>query len=103
ELDDSLSVLADHVEQRKDQQIRIVNKPLGSVAKDTPAPFAPQQVVAAVREALAPEDIVVSDVGAHKVWLSRFYPTPVPNTVVVANGLASMGIALPGAIAAKLV
>jgi acetolactate synthase-1/2/3 large subunit len=37
------------------------------------------------------------------VWLSRFYPTPVPNTVVVSNGLASMGIALPGAIAAKLV
>jgi acetolactate synthase-1/2/3 large subunit len=27
----------------------------------------------------------------------------VPNTVVVSNGLASMGIALPGAIAAKLV
>jgi len=46
---------------------------------------------------------VVSDVGAHKVWLSRFYRTPVPNTVVVSNGLASMGIAVPGAIAAKLV
>jgi acetolactate synthase-1/2/3 large subunit len=37
------------------------------------------------------------------VWLSRLYPTPVPNTVVVSNGLASMGIAIPGAIAAKLV
>src|SRR5205823_3716366 len=33
----------------------------------------------------------------------RLYPTPVPNTVVVSNGVASMGIALPGAIAAKLV
>jgi acetolactate synthase-1/2/3 large subunit len=59
-------------------------------------------VVAALREALAPDDIVVSDVGAHKVWLSRLFATPVPNTVVVSNGLASMGIALPGAIAAKL-
>jgi acetolactate synthase-1/2/3 large subunit len=103
ELDESLSVLADHVEQRKDQQIRVTNKPLGAAPKDSPAPFAPQLVVAAVREALAPEDIVVSDVGAHKVWLSRLYPTPVPNTVIVSNGLASMGIALPGAIAAKLV
>ena len=103
ELDESLSVLADHVEQRKDQQIRVTNKPLGAPPKDSPAPFAPQLVVAAVREALAPEDIVVSDVGAHKVWLSRLYPTPVPNTVIVSNGLASMGIALPGAIAAKLV
>jgi len=104
ELDESLAVLADRVEPRKDQPIRIANKPLGASApKDTPAPFPPQLVVAAVREALAPEDIVVSDVGAHKVWLSRLYATPVPNTVVVSNGLASMGIALPGAIAAKLV
>ena len=103
ELDESLTELAERVEERKDRPIRSTNKALGTPAKDTPAPFAPQQVVAAVREALAPEDIVVSDVGAHKVWLSRFYPTPVANTVVVSNGLASMGIALPGAIAAKLV
>src|SRR2546426_749648 len=104
ELDESLATLAEHVEQRKDQQIRVVNKPLGTLStKDSPAPFPPQQVVAAVREALAPEDIVISDVGAHKVWLSRVYPTPVPHTVIVSNGLASMGIALPGAIAAKLV
>ena len=66
---------------------------------DTAAPLSPQHVVGALREALAPEDIVVSDVGAHKVWLARLYPTPVPNTVVVSNGLAAMGIALPGAIA----
>ena len=59
-------------------------------------------MIAALREALAPEDIVVSDVGAHKIWLARLFATPVPNTVVISNGLASMGIALPGAIAAKL-
>src|SRR2546429_9679287 len=74
-----------------------------SAPKASPAPLTPQHVVGALREALAPDDIVVSDVGAHKVWLARLYPTPVPNTVVVSNGLASMGIALPGAIAAKLV
>jgi acetolactate synthase I/II/III large subunit len=102
ELDESLTELAERVEERKDRPIR-VNKPLGTPTKDTSVPFAPHVVVASVREALAPEDIVVSDVGAHKVWLSRLYPTPVPNTVIVSNGLASMGIALPGAIAAKLV
>ncbi|HKW78665.1 MAG TPA: thiamine pyrophosphate-dependent enzyme, partial [Candidatus Limnocylindria bacterium] len=69
---------------------------------DDHVPLAPENVVADLREALAPEDIVISDVGAHKVWLSRFFPTDRPNTVVVSNGLASMGIALPGAIAAKL-
>ena len=37
------------------------------------------------------------------MWLARLFPTERPNTVVISNGLASMGIALPGAIAAKLV
>src|SRR4029453_3209982 len=37
-----------------------------------------------------------------KVWIARLYPTSHPNTVVIANGFASMGIALPGAMAAKL-
>ena len=67
------------------------------------APIQPETVIADLREALAPDDIVISDVGAHKVWLSRLFPTERPGTVVISNGLASMGIALPGAIAAKLV
>jgi len=102
ELDESLGLLAERVEERTDRQPRVVTRS-APVARDTSAPLTPQHVVGALREALAPDDIVVSDVGAHKVWLARLYPTPVPNTVVVSNGLASMGIALPGAIAAKLV
>jgi acetolactate synthase I/II/III large subunit len=102
ELDESLSALAERVTERTDRQPRVVSK-AAPVTRDVAAPFLPQHVVGALREALAPEDIVVSDVGAHKVWLARLYPTPVPNTVVVSNGLAAMGIALPGAIAAKLV
>ncbi len=66
-------------------------------------PLRPLRVVADLRAALGDEDVVICDVGAHKVWLSRAYPTAKPNTVIVSNGFASMGIALPGAIAAKLV
>jgi acetolactate synthase-1/2/3 large subunit len=102
ELDESLSALAEGVKERTDRQPRTVMK-TAPMTRDAAAPFLPQHVVGALREALAPEDIVISDVGAHKVWLARLYPTPVPNTVVVSNGLAAMGIALPGAIAAKLV
>jgi acetolactate synthase-1/2/3 large subunit len=74
-----------------------------SVGGDKAGPIPPMVVVSALREALGPDDIVVSDVGAHKVWLARHFPADRPNTVVISNGLASMGIALPGAIAAKLV
>ncbi len=52
---------------------------------------------------MGPSDIVVSDVGAHKVWVARLYQAYEPNTVIISNGFAAMGISVPGAIAAKLV
>ena len=73
------------------------------VAGDGAFPLWSRRVVADLRDALDDEDIVICDVGAHKIWLSRLYPAYAPNTVIVANGFAPMGIAVPGAIAAKLV
>jgi acetolactate synthase-1/2/3 large subunit len=66
-------------------------------------PVKPQKAIADLRRALGADDIVVSDVGAHKVWVARLYQAYQPNTVIISNGFAAMGIALPGAIAAKLV
>jgi acetolactate synthase I/II/III large subunit len=66
-------------------------------------PVKPQKAIADLRRALGPDDIVVSDVGAHKVWVARLYQAYQPNTVIISNGFAAMGISLPGAIAAKLV
>ena len=66
-------------------------------------PITPQRAIVDLRRALGPSDIVVSDVGAHKVWVARLYQAYEPNTVIISNGFAAMGIAIPGAIAAKLV
>ena len=55
-----------------------------------------------IREIMNPGDILISDVGSHKMWIGRNYPVYEPNSVIISNGLASMGIALPGGIAAKL-
>ena len=65
-------------------------------------PMKPQKIVYDIRQSLGREDILISDVGAHKLWIGRLYPAYAPNTVQISNGLASMGFALPGAIAAKL-
>jgi acetolactate synthase I/II/III large subunit len=62
----------------------------------------PRRILHELRSALAPEDIVISDVGAHKLWVGRFFPAYRPNTVIISNGLASMGIALPGGLAAAV-
>jgi acetolactate synthase-1/2/3 large subunit len=102
ELDESLAALAGAVMPRGDRDPTVASVP-AKLMRDTSGPLAPNAVIANLREALGPDDIVVSDVGAHKVWLARLFPTERPNTVVISNGLASMGIALPGAIAAKLV
>ena len=40
-------------------------------------------------------DILVSDVGLHKLWIGRMFPAHEPGTVLIANGLAGMGFALP--------
>ena len=76
---------------------------LGAFAHDEGWPVKPQKAIADLRAVLAPEDIVVSDVGAHKIWVARLYQAYEPNTVIISNGFAAMGIALPGAIAAALV
>jgi thiamine pyrophosphate-dependent acetolactate synthase large subunit-like protein len=70
---------------------------------DDAFPVKPQRVLSDVRKAMDQGDIIISDVGAHKMWISRYLQTEEPNTVLVSNGWCSMGFALPGAIAAKLV
>ena len=45
--------------------------------------------------ARAGDDILISDVGLHKLWIARMFPAHEPDTVFIANGLAGMGIALP--------
>ena len=76
---------------------------LGAFEHDDGWPIKPQKALVDLRRALAPSDIVVSDVGAHKIWVARLYQAYEPNTVIISNGFAAMGISLPGAIAAKLV
>ena len=71
-------------------------------SKDSGFPVKPQKIVWDLREVLAPDDIAISDVGAHKMWMARMYRAERPNTCIISNGFASMGIAVPGAIAAKL-
>ena len=72
-------------------------------AADDRFPVAPQRIVADVRAVLDREDVVLADTGAVKMWMARLYPTYAANTCLLSNGLSTMGFALPGALAAKLV
>ncbi|MDG5855372.1 acetolactate synthase large subunit [Clostridium beijerinckii] len=72
-------------------------------ADDESFPMKPQKILSDVRKVMGPHDIVVSDVGAHKMWIARHYNCYEPNTCIISNGFATMGIGVPGAIAAKLI
>ena len=63
----------------------------------------PTDVVDAVR-ALMPRDTVIStDVGSHKLLVGQGWTTYAARTLLMTNGLSSMGFSLPAAICAKLV
>ena len=81
--------MTDEIEEHKDD--------------DTVGTIRPQKVLWDVRQVLGREDILLSDVGAHKMWIARFYQCHEPNTCLIPNGFCSMGFALPGAISAQMV
>jgi len=66
-------------------------------------PLKPQRILCDTQKVMGDDDILVSDVGAHKMWIARLYSCEKPNTCIISNGFAAMGIGVPGAIAAKLV
>jgi acetolactate synthase-1/2/3 large subunit len=81
----------------------VVTSYFEKAGKDSFWPMQPPRALWEIRDALGPSDILVSDVGLHKLWIGRMFPAYEPNTVLIANGLAGMGFAIPAAIAAKLV
>ena len=106
EISDSLARIAAKAQRRDDSPVHklhhVISNEVGEYRDDTAFPVKPQKIVWDLRQALAAEDIVISDVGAHKMWMARMYQAEAPNTCIISNGFAAMGIALPGAIAAKL-
>jgi len=101
----TLECLTGLVTPRADPEIgplrAVIDAQLSNHADDTAFPIKPQKIIWDLRQALQADDIAISDVGAHKMWMARLYPAESPNTCIISNGFASMGIALPGAIAAK--
>ncbi|ADB54257.1 acetolactate synthase large subunit [Conexibacter woesei] len=85
------------------QPRELVRGRLGDAATDDAFPAHPPRALLEIRKAMGRDDILISDVGLHKLWIGRMFPAHEPNTVMIANGLAGMGFAVPSAIGAKLV
>ncbi len=107
DIDVSLRQIAELTRPKDDYWIGtlrdIIIKELDDYADDLGFPIKPQRILHDTRHVLGREDILVSDVGAHKMWIARLFRSYEPNTCIISNGFAAMGIGVPGAIAAKLV
>ena len=106
ELGEALRAIAREAKPQTAYSLRrlreIIVREVTEFAEDDSFPMKPQRIVSDLRRVLAAGDIVISDVGAQKMWIGRMYGAERPNTCIISNGFASMGIAVPGAIAAKL-
>ncbi|ADK83712.1 acetolactate synthase, large subunit, biosynthetic type [Desulfarculus baarsii DSM 2075] len=64
--------------------------------------IAPQWAIQEVGKLLAPEDIVVTGVGQHQMFVAQYYPFRRPRTMISSGGLGTMGFGLPAAIGAQM-
>jgi acetolactate synthase-1/2/3 large subunit len=104
---EALDLLNDLVQGQKDPGAwrplrRAILEQLTEGVDDDAFPLKPQRILAELRRVMGRDDVLVSDVGSHKLWIARAFPAFEPNTVLISNGYASMGFALPAAIGVKL-
>lgn len=76
-------------------------KDIRSYADDDSFPMKPKRILKDIRDTLADTDILISDVGAHKMWIARQYGARHSKTCFISNGFCSMGGSMPAAFEAK--
>ena len=75
---------------------------LMGAASAAPGLLAPQRIAAAVRAGTPPGTIATVDAGAHMLAVMPLWEVTGPHRLLISSGLATMGYALPAAIAAAL-
>jgi len=102
---ESLNAKLDASHKKDNQKFSDIRKKITSELEeynsDDGFPIKPQRILSDVRSILRDDDILISDVGAHKMWVARQYPTYQHNTCFISNGFCSMAGSVPGAFAAK--
>ncbi len=78
-----------------------IRQDIRSDLSDDRCPMTPKRVLQDLRQTLGKKDMLISDVGAHKMWVARQYGATQSKTCFISNGFCSMGGSMPGALEAK--
>lgn len=87
----------------KDSVIAERNAAISAYVRPSGKQLQPWQIVDAVRRVVPRHAIATCDVGAHKLLVGQAWRSFTPRTFFMANGLSSMGYAIPVAVAASIV
>ncbi len=74
-----------------------------SGAQKTGQPIHPLGFIHQLREYVDDKTTVISDVGTHYMWLSRYFFSYQPHHLLFSNGQQTLGVALPWAMITSLV
>lgn len=63
----------------------------------------PLQIIESLQDFVDDSMTVTVDVGSHYIWMARHFRSYEPRTLLFSNGMQTLGVALPWAIAAALI
>jgi len=102
---DVLRLLNQHVKQQDHTQWLIQ---MGIWSNERKAPktlsadyVSPQDVIDAVNQLKAPDDIIATDVGQHQMWVAQFAEIEEPRRLLTSGGMGTMGFGMGAAMGAQ--
>ena len=103
DLKNTLKILTDTVEKAEHKEWIEQLKKWGENSKVSQTPDSdkyahPYHIIDAVRELAKDDDIIVTDVGQHQMWVAQKYRFEQPRTWCTSGGLGTMGYGLGAAI-----
>jgi acetolactate synthase I/II/III large subunit len=111
EIHKNIEALHDKITIPKTSQVAQEVKQLQQDLKDTMGkglymnrmPIHPLKFISELRHFLNDDAIVTCDIGSHYMWMARYFFTYQPHHLLFSNGQQTLGVALPWAMAAKLI
>jgi acetolactate synthase-1/2/3 large subunit len=85
------------------EEISAFRQAQGPASSEPSARLSPAAALRIMRQTLPDNTILTADAGQHKVYASRLWECYAPLSYLTSSGLGTMGVAIPIAIAAKLV
>lgn len=103
-LSDLLPILREKIKHSSRKWIDEVNayKASHPVSYDRSSPLVKPQFVIETLSELAPDAIVVTDVGQHQMWTAHYFDFKYPRQLITSGGLGTMGFGLPAALGAQI-